>query len=183
MKLSTLLSLTATELAAPNIANLRAEVFEGRAQLDDLRARSWTSGAGVLIAWTGIRSIRAAGSDAVEIVFQFAATASLPGRAKPAADAKLAIADLTQAIVARLMLVEWPDDAGRPTQVRAQNLYTLEDSKNNLARSVVFWEQEVRSKFDEDAPDLDTLELIHHEQNTEGTDPAPIVTDIEVEQA
>lgn len=182
MKLSTLLTLIATELADPKIANLRADVFEGRAQLEDLRARSWAAGAGVLIAWTGIRQIRTTGSDAVEIVFQFAASASLPGRAKPAAAAKLAIADLTQAIVARLVAIEWPDDCGRPTQVRAQNLYTLEDSKNNLARSVVFWEQEVRSKFDEDAPELPPLELLHHEQNTEGTDPAPIVTDIEVEQ-
>lgn len=182
MKLSTLLTLIATELANPNIANLRTAVFGGRAQLDDLRSQSWTAGAGVLIAWTGIRQIRNAGSDAVEIVFQFAASASLPGRAKPAPEAKLAIADLTQAIVARLTIVEWPDDVGRPTQVRAQNLYALEDSKNNLARSVVFWEQEVRSKFNEDAPELPPLELLHHEQHPEGTDPAPIVTDIEVEQ-
>ena len=182
MKLSALLTLIAEQLATPNIANLRAEVFEGRAQLEDLRARSWTAGAGVLVAWTGIRQISNTGSDATEIVFQFAASASLPGRAKPAIEAKLAIADLTQAIVARLVAIEWPDDCGRPTQVRAQNLYTLEDSKNNLARSVVFWEQEIRSKFDEDAPDLPPLELFHHELHPEGTDPAPIVTDIEVPQ-
>lgn len=181
MKLSEVLTFIAGELDDPAIANLRTEVFEGRAQLEDLRARSWTKGAGCLVAWTGARQTKGL-SDGVDITFQFAASLSVPSRVAPAAGRKAVIADLTQAVIVRLQAIEWPEDCGRPELVRAQNLYTLEDSRQDLSRAVVLWEQTIRSKYDEDAPELPPLELVHHEQHPEGTDPAPIVTTIEVEQ-
>lgn len=182
MKLSAVLALIAVELGNPNIANLQAMVFEGRASLDDLKARSWSAGAGCLVAWTGVRESKAPGTDATDITVQFAASLSVPGRAAPASERKNVIADLTQAVIARLYAVEWPDDVRKPALVRAQNLYVLEDSKNNLSRAVVLWEQTVRSKFNEDAPDLPPLARLHHEINTEGTNPAPIITKTELEQ-
>lgn len=184
MKLSEVLTYYAEQLGDPNIANLQATVFEGRATLDDLRARSWSAGAGALICWTGSRQAKSPGSDATEITFQFAAYLSVPSKPTPAAARKNVIADLTQRVIVRLHAMELPEneDLGHPDQVRAQNLYTLDDTKNGLSRSLVQWEATVRSKFDEDAPDLPPFERIHHEVFVEGTDPAPVITDQELEQ-
>ncbi len=182
MKLSDVLAFYVTQLGNPNIANLQAMVFEGKASLDDLRARSWSAGAGALICWTGSREGMGPGSDAINITFQFAASLSVPGRVAPAAERKSVIADLVQAVIVRLYEVDLPDDLGRPELVRSSNLYTLDDTKNNVSRALVQWEATVRSKFDEDAPDLPPFERIHHEAFVEGTDPAPVITDQELEQ-
>lgn len=184
MKLSDVLAYYVEQLGDPNIANLQAVVFEGRATLEDLRARSWSAGAGALICWTGSREAKMAGADATEITFQFAAYLSVPSKPSPAAARKNVIADLTQAVIVRLHAADLPDneDLSRPDQVRAQNLYTLDDTKNGLSRSLVQWEATVRSKYDELAIELPPLERIHHEAYVEGTDPAPIITDQELEQ-
>lgn len=184
MKLSAALAFYAEQLGDPNIANLQTVVFEGRATLEDLRARSWSAGANALICWTGAREAKSPGSDSTEITFQFAAFLSVPSKPSPAAHRKNVIADLTQAVIVRLHSAELPEneDLGHPDQVRAQNLYTLDDTKNGLSRSLVQWEATLRSKFDEDAPDLPPFERIHHEVFVEGTDPAPIITDQELEQ-
>lgn len=186
MKLSAVLAYYAVELGNPKIANLQPLVFEGRATLDDMRARSFSAGVGALICWTGSRQAKSPGSDATDITFQFACYLSVPSKPSPAAPRKNVIADLTQAVIVRLHAADLPEneDLGHPDQVRAQNLYTIEDTKNGLSRSVVLWEATVRSKFDELAPDLPPFERIHHETFPEAPDtaPDPVITDQELEQ-
>jgi hypothetical protein len=177
VKLSEAIAAVVTILANPGVANLNAEGFDGREEREDIAARSRKGGMWARVVIIG-ETIQNTGGDPLTATIQFGVWLSLPFRPSPAAAPWSLMADLRGAVEARLLAATWPEDMSTPTDVRGQTLYTLNDAKAGIARSLVQWSQRVDLDLTPEPVDLPDLETIVHDQKhlVDGADPAPTIT-------